>query len=328
MMRDEIVVIAEHADGKVKPVTYELVGFARKLQQLTSRPIGVLILGADVLKLAEEIAERSGLNVTAFKVPELPGYHAELYSRILTEHLRAIRPAYVCVAHTSQGQDLAPALAVELNAACVSGIEDILPSEEGLCFARPLYGGKIRAGIRPVCETAVLAVQPGIFKFDPSASLKAGRVDIHVRAAAPHKSRSLGIKPSSPDTAGITEADIIVAAGQGIGDKENLDLLHQLASLFAKSAVAGSRIACDLGWLPYRCQVGVTGATVAPRLYIACGISGAIQHLTGMRGSEFIVAINKDPAAAIFQVADVCIVEDLATFIPKFIAACQESSIE
>ena len=118
---------------------------------------------------------------------------------------------------------------------------------------------------------------------------------------------------------GITEAGVIVSAGQGLGDKENLDLIYQLAALFAKSAVAGSRIVCDLGWLEYRCQVGVTGATVSPQLYIACGISGALQHVMGMRNSEYIVAINKDPAAAIFQVADICIVEDLTTFIPAFI---------
>jgi len=324
-MRNYIVVIAEHADGKLKPVTYELIAFARKLQHLTSQAIRVLILGADVLNLAHKIADQCSVDVTAFEVPHMPVYNAELYSRLLTEHLRANRPAYVCVAHTSQGQDFAPVLAVGLSAACISGVEDVLPSEEGVGFARPLYGGKIMGNIRPVCETAVLAVQPGIFKFTQPASAEAGSVDIRSLSAGPLGSRSLGIKQSATDTAGITEADVIVAAGQGLGGKENLDLVHQLASMFTKSAVAGSRIACDLGWLPYRCQIGVTGATVAPRLYIACGISGAIQHITGMRGSEFIVAINKDPAAAIFQVADICIVEDLATFIPKLIAACLKS---
>ncbi len=127
---------------------------------------------------------------------------------------------------------------------------------------------------------------------------------------------------------GITEAGVIVSAGQGLGDKENVDLMYQLAALFTKSAVAGSRIVCDLGWLEYRCQVGVTGATVSPRLYIACGISGAVQHLVGMRNSEYIVAINKDPAAAIFQIADICIVEDLTTFIPAFIEAYEKTKSE
>jgi electron transfer flavoprotein alpha subunit len=133
------------------------------------------------------------------------------------------------------------------------------------------------------------------------------------------KTRSTGIKQAEADMTGITEADVIVSVGQGLGDKENLDLIYQLAALFPKSAVAGSRIVCDLGWLEYSCQVGVTGATVAPQLYIACGISGAVQHVMGMRSSGYVVAINKDPAAAIFQVADICVIEDLATFIPTFI---------
>jgi electron transfer flavoprotein alpha subunit len=324
-MRNSIVVIAEHADGLVRSVTYELIAFAGKLQQLTQQAIRVLILGAGVLNLARDIANRSSLDVTAFEIPDLPGYNGELYSRLLAEQLRVLRPAYVCVAHSSQGQDFAPVLAVKLGAACIGGVEDVLPSGEGVGFARPLYSGKIKAGIRPISAAAVVAVQPGIFKFVPPAGAKAGRVDLQSLAAGPSRSRSLGIKKSAPDAAGITEADVIVAAGQGIGERDNLGLIHQLASLFAKSAVAGSRIVCDLGWLEYRCQVGVTGATVAPRLYIACGISGAVQHLTGMRGSEFIVAINEDPDAAIFQVADICIVEDLTTFIPKIIASCLES---
>ncbi len=324
-MRNSIVVIAEHTDGLVRPVTYELIAFACKLQQLTQQAIRVLILGADVLNLARDIANQSSLDVTAFEVPDLPGYNGELYSRLLAEQLRVHGPAYVCVAHSSRGQDFAPVLAVKLGAACISAVEDIQPSGEGVGFVRPLYGGKLRAGIRPVSATAVVAVQPGIFKFVPPAGAKAGRVDIRPLSAVPPSSRSLGMKKSAPDAAGITEADVIVAAGQGIGERDNLDLIHQLAALFARSAVAGSRIVCDLGWLEYRCQIGATGATVAPRLYIACGISGAIQHLTGMRGSEFIVAINKDPAAAIFQVADICIVEDLTTFIPKIIASCLES---
>ena len=135
----------------------------------------------------------------------------------------------------------------------------------------------------------------------------------------------MGIKPAGVDMTGITEAGVIVSAGQGLGDKENLDLMHRLAALFTKSAVAGSRIVCDSGWLEFRCQVGVSGATVSPRLYIACGISGAVQHVMGMRNSDYIVAINKDPAAAIFQVADICIVEDLTTFIPAFIEMYEQS---
>ena len=135
----------------------------------------------------------------------------------------------------------------------------------------------------------------------------------------------MGIRQSDTDIAGIDEANVIVAAGSGIGEEENLDIIHRLAALFPKSAVAGSRIVCDMGWLGYQRQVGVTGTTVSPQLYIACGISGAVQHVMGMQSSEFIVAINKDPSAAIFQTADVCIVEDLTVFIPEFIRVYHEA---
>jgi electron transfer flavoprotein alpha subunit len=318
-MPKSIIVIADHAGGRVNPVTYELIALAGRLQQAKSPTVKVFILGAEARDLAKEVANQSGLEVTALRIPEMTSYNGEIYRNVLTQELADDLPAYVCIAHTSRGQDFAPSLAAALNAACISGVEDVEVSEAGVCFSRPLYGGKVVACIRPVSATCVLTVQPGFFKPAGHTAEKAGRVVIRSVPAVPQRSRSLGMKQTTPDTAVITEADVIVAAGQGIGDRENLDLVHQLAALFSKSAVAGSRIVCDRGWLNYQCQVGVTGATVSPRLYIACGISGAIQHITGMRGSEFIVAINKDPSAAIFQVADVCIVSDLHNFIPILI---------
>ena len=235
----------------------------------------------------------------------------------------AARPRYICMAHTSQGADFAPALAIELKAACIGGIEDILTIKDGVCFSRPVYGGKIIAHIRPLSETSILTIQPGLFKWDKQPDPKPGRIVIRKIATESRWWRSMGLKQVAMDTQGISEAEVVVAAGQGIGDRDNLDLINQLAAIFSKSAVAGSRIVCDLEWLGFGCQVGVTGATVSPQLYIACGVSGAIQHVSGMRGSEFIVAINKDPAASIFQVADICVVEDLITFIPTLIEVYQ-----
>ena len=295
-MENQIIVIAEHADGQINPVTYELIAFAKKLQAPGFLSIKVIILGAEILKPAMKIAEISGLDVTGFDIPQLLDYNGELYCSVLAQYLIAAPPAYVCVAQTSRGLDFAPALAVELGGACISGIEDILPAEDGVCFARPLYGGKAMAHIRPETKTAVLTVQPGIFKPDQQTAAQSGRVALEPAAIEPKWWHSLGLKHLATDNAGISEADVVVGAGQGFGDTENLELAQRLASIFPKSAVAGSRIVCDLGWLEYACQVGVTGATISPRLYIACGISGAIQHVGGMRGSELIVAINKDPA--------------------------------
>ncbi len=324
-MTNKIAVIAEHADGRIKPVTFELIAFAKKLSQSNSPAIQVLILGAEIQSLAQEIADESGLDVVGFEIPGMPDYNGELYNKILAEYFVADRPLYVCIAHTSRGSDFAPALAIDLNGACISGIEEVLTFEDGVCFGRPVYGGKLIAHIRPLAETSVLTIQPGLFKPDNQSGQESGRVAIRKIATKAHQWRSMGIKQIAMTTKGVAEADVVVAAGQGIGDQDNLDLINQLAAIFTKSAIAGSRIVCDLGWLEYGCQVGVTGATVSPQLYLACGISGAIQHISGMRGSEFIVAINKDPAAAIFQVADICVVEDLKTFIPILIETYQKT---
>jgi len=284
----------------------------------------VLILGAKIQSLAQEIADESGLDVKGFKIPGMPVYNGELYSGILAEHFAGARPLYVCIAHTSQGSDFAPALAIDLNGTCISAIEDVLAFEDGVYFVRPIYGGKIIAHIRPLTETSILTIQPGVFKPGNQSDQKPGSVAIRKVTTKPPRWRSMGLKQIAVNTQGVTEADVVVAVGQGIGDRNNIDLIHQLAAIFTKSAVAGSRIVCDLGWLEYGCQVGVTGASVSPRLYIACGISGAIQHVTGMRGSEFIVAINKDSTASIFQVANICVVEDLITFIPILIETYQK----
>ncbi len=326
-MAKDIVIIAEHSDGQIRPVTYELVAFAQKLQRAAgSMPMRVILLADDARGLAQDVADNTGLDVTAIQLPGLSYYNGEVYTHALAEHLADLDPLFVCIAQTSQGSDYAPALAVKLGAACIGGVGEIKTHEGQICFARAIYSGKIIARLKPRSETTILTVQPGIFKADKHAGSRSGSVAILEKPARNRQSRSLGIKPADTDTAGIGDARVIVAAGNGIGEEENLEFIRRLAAVFPKSAVAGSRIVCDMGWLGYQCQVGVTGATVSPQLYIACGISGAMQHVMGMQGSEFIVAINKDPSAAIFQVADICIVEDLTTFIPAFIQAYNENN--
>ncbi len=318
-MKQSIVVIVEHFSGQIKPVTHELVSCAQRLQKITGLAVRAVILDAEPARLAREMADTWGLEVTAVRIAGLTSYNGEVYKRVLADLLREFEAAYVCSAHSSQGMDFAPALSVELNAACITGVEDIIEVENRSCFVRSIFGAKAVAYIQPQRQISILTIQAGMFKPRNPNKSECGKVIMRSIRCETLKTRSTGIKKAEVDMTGIAEAGVIVAAGQGIGDKENMDLIYQLAALFAKSAVAGSRIVCDLGWLEYRCQVGVTGATVSPQLYLACGISGALQHVIGMRDSDYIVAINKDPAAAIFQVADICIVEDLTTFIPSFI---------
>jgi electron transfer flavoprotein alpha subunit len=155
----------------------------------------------------------------------------------------------------------------------------------------------------------------------PVPPATAGRVDVFPFHGLPQRIRALGVAAAEIQDLDLTLADVIVCAGRGVGSAENIDGVRRLAALFPKSALACSRPVCDLGWMDYRHQVGLTGRTVAPKLYIACGVSGAAQHLAGMRGAGFVVAVNKDPHAAIFQVADVGVVEDLAAFIPLLISS-------
>jgi electron transfer flavoprotein alpha subunit len=182
-----------------------------------------------------------------------------------------------------------------------------------------MFGGKVVADFVSQAEITIVTVQPGSFKAGEPDGIEAGSIESRTVSFSPHRSRTRGTKCADIGHSGLEEAEAIVAAGRGIGNEESVHLIERLASLLPRSAIAGSRPVCDAGWLEYKQQVGMTGATVSPNLYIACGISGSVQHLCGMRGAEFIVAINKDPNAAIFNESDVCVVEDLATFLPTLI---------
>ena len=328
-MSQSIVVIVEHAEGQARPITYELAAFARTLQkEMQSSDIKIVVIGDAVDRMADIIARNTGLSVIAICVPGLAGYNAEVYINVLADILADWRSSYVCTAHSTQGLDFAPGLAARLGAACVTGVEAIVKQDERICFRRAVCGGKIMADVYADSPMVLLTVLPGSFASDPRDTAAPGSVKQWTMESATKQSFSRGIIRKDMDASAVTEADVIVAAGRGIGDKDHLDLIYRLAALFPKSAVGGSRIVCDSGWLDYAQQIGVTGCTVAPNLYIACGISGAIQHVSGMRGSGFIVAINTDPKAAIFNVSDVCIVEDLTTFIPILIETHEKQCAE
>jgi electron transfer flavoprotein alpha subunit len=315
-----IVVIAEHAEGQPRPITYELAGFARTLQkEMQSSEIKIIVIGEIIDDVAEIVACKTGLSVYSISVPGLAGYNAEVYKNILADVLTDWQPSHVCAAHSAQGLDFAPGLAVRLGAACVTGVEAIAKQDERICFRRAICGGKIMADVFADSPMVLLTLLPGSFAPDPANAAAPGPVKHRMMESNPKQSFSRGTIRKNMDVSAVTEAEVIVVAGRGIGERENLDLIYRLAALFPKSAVGGSRIVCDQGWLDYAQQIGVTGCTVAPNLYIACGISGAIQHVSGMRGSGFVVSINKDSKAAIFNVSDVCIVEDLVTFIPILI---------
>ena len=325
---DRVCVVAECIEDRVLPVTYELIAFARMLQSAEPLDIEVIVPGSNLEKAAHDLAAATGIRVTAIEGNHLATYNAETYKSALVPVMSAKKPRYVCFPHTARGCDLAPALAIRLNASCITAVEGLHRVNDALTFVRAIFKGKFAQEISTEVFPAVITVLPGSFPGDTSdAPCTSGFVEIIATEAAPRKTRSLGPITTGEADLNLAEADIIVSAGKGIGAEENLEIIHALAALFSKSAVGGSRIVCDLGWLGYQHQVGVTGKTVAPKLYIACGISGAIQHISGMRASQCVVAINRDPQAPIFQVADYCIVEDLTTFIPLFIETCKSGFV-
>ncbi len=318
-MDGTIYIIAEHTDGKVSPITFELAAFAEQISKITHLPIEMVILGHDIDDIAEKIAESTGLNINILDIPGLNYYSREIYIRALADFFSRKRAALICVANSARGTDFAPGLAVQLNAANITSVQDIGEHAGELCFLRPTDSGKRIAHISPLTDTVILNIQPGIFKALKHKPSHAGSLSTIRMEYTSENSRFLGVGSSKTDVGAISQAEVIVAVGNGIKDGEKLDLIHRFADLFHKSAVAGSRIVCDKGLLSYGQQVGITGAIVAPKLYIACGISGSSQHVAGMIGSEFIVAINTDSDAPIINVADVCAVEDMITFIPILI---------
>ncbi len=318
-MSRSVVVIVEPKAGEIQPIVGEMIGLARRVGRERGWTVRVLTIGAGAKDTARRIADRTGARVLALHDGALATYHAEAWLDLLAGALPDFRPALVCLAHDSTGLDLAPALAVDLGAACVTGVEGAKVEANGLDFIRPTAGGKYMARLRSRVEATVITVMPGAFEAAPAETAGPGEVEVRNVAARVSRTRSRGVKSSGVSPAGLDQADVIVAAGRGIGQPENLALVEQLAALFPRSAVAASRPVVDAGWLEYSRQVGQTGATVAPRLYFACGVSGARQHTMGMQGSGFIVAVSIDPNAAIFNLADVVVVEDLTRFLPALI---------
>ncbi|HQP32209.1 MAG TPA: electron transfer flavoprotein subunit alpha/FixB family protein, partial [Deltaproteobacteria bacterium] len=264
-MVKRILIIAETDAAEVKPVTYELVTLAAAIGP---DHIELFALGRGPGEAAKEIAERTGLPVTA--VATCAEYAPELWKEILSRIIPGRSPDLIIIAHTACGQDFAPGLAVSLGASCITAVESFSHSGADLSFTRSVLNGKALMDIVPAYAPCVLTILPGAFEVYSTPPIAPGPVETVSSDSRPCKVLPRGLtRPEEEDAIPITEASVVVSAGRGIGKPENLELVERLAARFKHSAVGGSRPLCDLGWLPYRQQVGLTGATVAPKLYIA-----------------------------------------------------------
>jgi electron transfer flavoprotein alpha subunit len=316
-----LFVLGDLDQGEISPATWEGLGLAEEIRRHHPAPVKIILLGEAVEGPAARAAEETRVDVLSVTVPGLRNFQGEIALQVLQELFFESPPAGLILPHNSRGWELAPRIALRLGLACIPGVTKIIQENDRLLFRRSLYQGKILADLAMEAPGVVLTFESGYFKFSGSTLREKGSCELKTMSPKGTRAELLEITPAVETEAALREAEVIVAAGRGIGSEETLDLIHRLAALFPRSAVAGSRPLCDLGWLAYNRQVGQTGATVRPRLYLACGISGAYQHIAGMKDSGFIASINRDPQAAIGQWSDLRIEEDLKTFLPLLIEA-------
>jgi electron transfer flavoprotein alpha subunit len=315
-------VIAEHYKGKIQNVAYQLLGKGRDLADTLKVSLCLVILGDNFDNQLEELGNHGADEIIYVKAKILKNYYSDLYTKTLTELISENKPEIVLIGATPTGRDFAPRVAKRLNAgltADCTGLE-IDPKTNNLFQTRPTFGGNIMATIRtPNSRPQMATVRPGTFKKLEPAKRKVNirKIDYDY-SEKDSVTKIVKIINRERNKVNLEDAEIIVAGGRGVGKKENFKIIEELAEAIG-AEIGGSRVTVELNWIPQDQQVGQTGKTVTPKLYIACGISGAIQHLVGMENSDIIVAINKDPVAPIFNVAHYGIVGDLHKVIPALI---------
>jgi electron transfer flavoprotein alpha subunit len=314
-----ILVIAEQREGKLNRASWEAIAAA----QQAGGPVKIALLGADVDALAGELAAADAQEVLIVDAPALGDYTADGYVTALAALIGEENPERVFFAHTYQTRDFAPALAARLGRALITDVTAIKAAGGAAVYVRPVFQGKLTADVTAEGPAPhLVTIQIGAYRADAmkrGASAAAVRkADVAVDASAIRQKPEAPFKEAK-QAVDLSQAERIVAVGRGIKGQEHLKLVEDLATALG-AEIAASRPICDSGWLPMDRQIGSSGQTVAPKLYIALGISGAIQHLVGMKGSRTIVAINKDAEAPIFEIADFGIAGDLFEVVPAMIA--------
>jgi len=317
----------EEEGGRAHPVSWELLGQARKMAQTLETPVSAVVMGSGVEALAGQAIAYGADTVYLADEATLGTFRLEPYAALLVKLVQEHRPEILLLGATTRGRDLAAAVAAELGtglAADCTGLE-VEPATRILRATRPALGGNVLSTVViPRHRPQVASVRPRVFELPAPDPARSGQV-VRVPAVLPEEAIPTRVLEVVREEGGVnlTEARVIVSGGRGVGSAEGFRPLQELADLLG-GAVGASRSAVDQGWISYPHQVGQTGVTVRPDLYIACGISGAIQHVAGMRTSRYIVAINKDPEAPIFQIADYGVVGDLKAIVPALTRALRE----
>jgi len=316
-----ILMFAEQREGKLRRASLEVVSEARRLAGALGATVTAVVIGPGPASLCDELAAYGADRVQVFDDAALGAYATEAHARALAQAIAEAKPSVVLLPFTAMGKDLAPRVAAKVGAGLASDCVFLSAPAGRLVARRPLYAGKAYATVEWTEEPQMATLRPNVFPLGtPDASRKAEVVKGSTDASS--RAKVTAVRATVQGTVQLNEAQIIVSGGRGLKGPEHFPLVEALAGAMG-AAVGASRAIVDAGWVDHQMQVGQTGKTVSPSLYVACGISGAIQHLAGMSSSKVIVAINKDADAPIFKVADYGILGDVFELLPKLTEAAR-----
>jgi electron transfer flavoprotein alpha subunit len=314
------MIVAEQRDGALRKISFELASTARKLADQSGDEVSAILLGAGIEGLAAELGKYGVDKVFVGDNAALEPYVTEAHAAATAKIIKDNDPAIVLFGASVQGKDLSARVAAKLAGGLATDCTDVKIDGGNLVAIRPMYAGKCFGEVVFNTAPAMASLRPNVFPAAENAKAAAvTKVDVAVDAP---KSKVLEVQKDTSGKVDLTEANVIVSGGRGMKGPEGYAILEELADVL-KGTVGASRAAVDAGWRPQKDQVGQTGKVVSPNLYIACGISGAIQHLAGMSSSKCIVAINKDAEAPIFTKADYGVVDDLYKVVPELTAVCK-----
>ncbi len=321
-MPDSILVVIEQREGKLNRVSWETLTAGQALSAETGWPLEAAVVGGDVGALASEVASKKVSKVYAIQCPKLEPYTPDAFAFALKQFLSQRQPKLVLMPHTYQVRDFVPKLATAMGRTAISDCIGYKKEGDKLVFTRQMFQGKLAADVTFACDAPwFVTFQNGAFRGDKAeAGASAAPVET-VSVDIPDgtiRNQPQEVFKEAKQAVDLTQAEIIVAVGRGIKEQKNIDIAKQLADALG-GEIAASRPICDSGWLPMDRQIGSSGQTVAPKLYLALGISGAIQHIVGMKGARTIIAVNKDSEAPIFEIADYAVVGNLFDIVPPLI---------
>jgi electron transfer flavoprotein alpha subunit len=314
-MGNNVLVVAEQRDGVLKKVAFEMLGAGADLAGTLGGNPEAVLLGSGLENVPDALAQHGAKKVYVADDPSLATYSSEGYANTLATLVGKVEPAIILVGATSMGGDLAPRLAAKLGVGLATDCVGLEIDAGRLVATRPIFAGKALAKVRLIGDPQVVTVRPNVLPAPEPDEGEAATVEPLGAAVGDVRAKVVDLVAAGAGEIDVAEADIIVSGGRGVAGPEGFAPLSSLAKTLG-AAVGASRAAVDAGWIEHAHQVGQTGKTVTPNLYIACGISGAIQHLAGMKTSKAIVAVNKDPEAPIFRVADYGLVGDLFEVVP------------